>query len=55
MTDFILHRLWPMEDVFVDALRVHVHRLRQKIEPDPSRPRYILTERGVGYSFAIQE
>lgn len=50
-TDFLLRRLWPMEEVFEDALRVHVHRLRQKIEPVPSRPRYILTERGIGYSF----
>jgi DNA-binding response OmpR family regulator len=50
-TDFLLRRLWPMEEVFEDTLRVHIHRLRQKIEPIPSRPRYILTERGLGYSF----
>lgn len=49
--DFLLRRLWPMEEVYEDTLRVHVHRLRQKIEPTPSRPRYILTERGLGYSF----
>ena len=50
-TSFLLQRLWPMEEVFEDALRVHIHRLRQKIEPSPSRPRYVLTERGIGYSF----
>ncbi len=50
-TDFLLRRLWPMEEVFEDTLRVHIHRLRHKIEPTPSRPRYILTERGLGYSF----
>jgi DNA-binding response OmpR family regulator len=50
-TDFLLRRLWPMEEVFEDTLRVHIHRLRQKIEPTPPRPRYILTERGAGYSF----
>ncbi len=50
-TDFLLRRLWPMEEVFEDTLRVHIHRLRHKIEPAPSRPRYILTERGLGYSF----
>lgn len=30
-------------------LRVYVRQLRQKIEPDPERPRYILTETGIGY------
>ena len=50
-TDFLLRRLWPSEEVFEDTLRVHVHRLRSKIEPEPSRPRYVLTERGTGYRF----
>lgn len=49
--DFLMRRLWPMEEVFEDTLRVHVHRLRQKVEPIPSQPRYVLTERGLGYSF----
>ncbi len=30
-------------------LRVNIHNLRRKIEPDPSRPIYVLTEPGVGY------
>ena len=51
-TDFILRRLWPMETVFEDRLRVYVHRLRRKIESHPEEPRYILSQRGVGYSFA---
>jgi two-component system KDP operon response regulator KdpE len=34
-------------------LRVFVRQLRQKIEPDPSRPRHILTEPGVGYRFRL--
>jgi two-component system KDP operon response regulator KdpE len=34
------------------AVRQYIQQLRQKIEPDPARPRYILTERGVGYQFA---
>jgi two-component system KDP operon response regulator KdpE len=33
-----------------DVLRVYVRRLRLKIEPDPSAPRYILTKQGVGYT-----
>ncbi|NDJ86349.1 MAG: response regulator transcription factor [Chloroflexi bacterium] len=32
-------------------VRLYVNYLREKIEPDPSQPRYILTERGVGYRF----
>jgi DNA-binding response OmpR family regulator len=50
-TDFLLRRLWPLEEVFEDTLRVHVHRLRQKIEADPRKPRYVVTERGLGYRF----
>ena len=50
-SDFLLRRLWPLEEVFEDALRVHVHRLRHKIEINPSQPGYIVTERGQGYSF----
>ena len=44
----LLRELWPGSQ---DAqyLRVYVRQLRQKIEPDPERPRYILTETGVGY------
>lgn len=50
-TDFILRRLWPMETVYEDRLRVYVHRLRRKIEQQPEQPRYIISQRGVGYLF----
>ena len=45
---FLLGELW---DDLTDAqyLRVYVRQLRQKIEADPERPQYILTETGVGY------
>jgi two-component system, OmpR family, KDP operon response regulator KdpE len=45
---FLLGELW---NHLTDAqnLRVYVRQLRQKIEDDPQRPRYILTETGVGY------
>lgn len=50
-TDYLLRRIWPLDEVFEDTLRVHVHRLRQKIEPQPSSPKYLVTQRGAGYSF----
>jgi DNA-binding response OmpR family regulator len=53
-TDFLLRRLWPLKQVFEDALRVHVHRLRKKIEVDPGQPQYIATERGLGYRFLAE-
>jgi DNA-binding response OmpR family regulator len=39
-------------EVYDRSIDVQVLRLRRKIETDPSQPRYILTERGVGYSFS---
>ncbi len=50
---FLLHTLW---DSVVDTqyLRVYVRALRQKIEPHPERPTYILTETGVGYRLKTQ-
>lgn len=52
-TEYLLGRLWPAGETFEDALRVHVHRLRKKIEPDPLAPRYLVTERGLGYRLAV--
>lgn len=45
---FLLGELW---DDLTDAqyLRVYVRQLRQKIEVDPERPQYVLTETGIGY------
>ena len=45
---FLMKELW---DALTDTqyLRVYVRQLRQKIEADPERPNYILTETGVGY------
>jgi DNA-binding response OmpR family regulator len=51
-TDFLLRRLWPLEEVYEDALRVHIHRLRKKIQGSASELAYITTERGTGYRFA---
>ena len=41
-------------EVYDRAIDVQIMRLRRKIEPDPSHPTYILTERGVGYSFSAR-
>lgn len=49
--DFILRRLWPMDTAYEDRLRVYIHRLRKKIEQMPEQPKYILSQRGVGYTF----
>ena len=50
-TEFLLRRLWPMEEAYEDRLHVHVHRLRRKIELDHKKPQYVISERGTGYSF----
>lgn len=54
--DLLLERVWGLD--FIGDSRtvdVHVRWLREKIEPDPSRPRYIQTVRGVGYRFEAPE
>jgi two-component system, OmpR family, KDP operon response regulator KdpE len=45
---FLLHELWD-EAADTQYLRVYVRQLRQKIEADPERPRYLMTEIGIGY------
>jgi two-component system, OmpR family, KDP operon response regulator KdpE len=51
---FLLGELW---DDLTDAqyLRVYVRQLRQKIEADPERPQYLLTETGIGYRLRAPE
>lgn len=50
----ILNALWGGGGD-VQQLRVYVRQLRQKIEPEPERPRHILTETGVGYRLTVEE
>jgi two-component system KDP operon response regulator KdpE len=45
---FLLSQLWS-DLTDAQYLRVYVRQLRQKIETDPERPQYILTETGIGY------
>jgi len=48
----LLQEVWgPGYGSESNLLRVHVAQLRRKIEPDPARPRYLLTEPGAGYRF----
>ena len=41
------------DDVYNRSVNTQVMRLRQKLETDPAKPRYILTERGAGYVFSV--
>ena len=45
----LLREVWRDESVDPQYLRVYVRQLRQKVEDDPSTPRHVLTEPGVGY------
>jgi two-component system KDP operon response regulator KdpE len=48
----LLEKVWGWEYIDdLDYTRIYIWHLRQKIEPDPAHPRYIVTEPGVGYSF----
>lgn len=51
--DELLHHLYPRGEANVidRVVDVHIGKLRQKIEEDPSRPRFVFTVRGVGYQF----
>lgn len=51
----LLTRAWDGSDADVQALRVHIRHLRQKIEPRPDQPSLVLTEPGVGYRFVPPE
>ena len=50
--DELLDQLYPGGEAVIDrVIDVHIGKLRQKIEEDPSKPRFILTVRGIGYQF----
>ncbi|HUV27799.1 MAG TPA: response regulator transcription factor [Anaerolineales bacterium] len=48
----VLERVWGISD-YIDpsTVTVHIRRIREKIEPDPSTPQHLLTVWGVGYKF----
>jgi two-component system KDP operon response regulator KdpE len=48
----LLQEVWgPRYETETNYLRVYMAQLRRKLEPDPSRPRHLLTEPGLGYRF----
>jgi DNA-binding response OmpR family regulator len=49
--DALLEAVWGFTTGDTSTVTVHVRRLRAKIEPDPSAPRYVCTVWGVGYRF----
>jgi two-component system, OmpR family, KDP operon response regulator KdpE len=51
---FLLRELWD-EPTDTQYLRVYVRQLRRKIEKDPERPQYLLTETGIGYRLRAPE
>lgn len=51
-TDELVQEAWNMRDLSAgDNIKPYIHYLRKKIEPEPARPRYLVTVRGVGYRF----
>jgi two-component system KDP operon response regulator KdpE len=51
----ILHEIWgPTYGSETNYLRVYLAQLRRKLEPDPPRPRYLITEPGVGYRLQLE-
>ncbi len=54
-TDHIIARVWrDAPGTTADTVRVHMVALRKKIEPNPSSPRYIVTEPWIGYRFIAE-
>jgi two-component system, OmpR family, KDP operon response regulator KdpE len=48
----LLREMWgPAHQTETNYLRVYLAQLRRKLEPEPSRPRYLVTEPGLGYRF----
>lgn len=51
--DMLYDMVWGEAIIDENAIMVYVNRLRQKIEDDPAKPRYIQNVRGVGYRFVV--
>lgn len=54
--DELMRNVWGYQcSNFDDTITTHLSRIRKKLEEDPSRPRYVLTVRGVGYRIVDDE
>lgn len=51
--DMLYELIWGEAIIDENAIMVYISRLRQKIEDDPAKPRYIQTVRGLGYRFVV--
>lgn len=52
----LLREVWgPSHQQRPHYLRVYMKQLREKLEPDPARPRYLVTDTGVGYRLHLEE
>ncbi len=52
----LLQQVWgPQYQRETHYLRIYMSQIRRKLEPDPSRPRYFITEPGMGYRFVMEE
>ena len=50
----LLQEVWgPQYETETNYLRVYMAQLRRKLEPEPSHPRHLLTEPGLGYRFEV--
>ena len=52
--DMLYELVWGESIVDENAIMVYINRLRQKIEENPSEPKYIRTVRGIGYKFEVR-
>lgn len=55
-SDAICQAVWGDDSYgYENTLMIHIRRVREKIEPDPSKPIYLLTVRGLGYKLLLKE
>jgi two-component system, OmpR family, KDP operon response regulator KdpE len=52
---YILRTVWNGGNHHVQYLRIYISRIRQKIEPVPAQPRFLVTEQGVGYRLCLPD